>query len=292
MAYEIITDTPANIDTKLARENNIKVIPFSYFIDDKEYTCTDTDSFDAKDYYDKIRGGMKVTTSQINPQQYIDCMKPILDEGKDILFIGLSSGVSGSYESACIASAELRSEYPDRNIQLIDSLAAGMGEGLLVLRAAKCRANGMELEETRARIIKFRKRLYQVFTVDDLMHLRRTGRLSNAGAFIGAILNIKPILKGNEKGQIIAFMKVRGRKQAIKTLADKFAELAKNPEEQTIAISHADCEADALYLKELIVKKCAPKEIMIVDYEPVTGSHVGPGALALFFEGDDEVRNK
>lgn len=292
MAYEIITDTPANIDTKLARENNIKVIPFSYFIDDKEYTCTDTDSFDAKDYYDKIRGGMKVTTSQINPQQYIDCMKPILDEGKDILFIGLSSGVSGSYESACIASAELRGEYPDRNIQLIDSLAAGMGEGLLVLRAAKCRANGMELEETRARIIKFRKRLYQVFTVDDLMHLRRTGRLSNAGAFIGTILNIKPILKGNEKGQIIAFMKVRGRKQAIKTLADKFAELAKNPEEQTIAISHADCEADALYLKELIVKKCAPKEIMIVDYEPVTGSHVGPGALALFFEGDDEVRNK
>lgn len=292
MAFEIITDTPANIDTGVAKENNIKVLPFSFFIDGKEYTCDDTDTFDAKDYYDKIRGGMKVTTSQINPQQYIDCMRPILEEGKDILFIGLSSGISGSYESACIASAELRSEFPERNIQLIDSLGAGLGEGLLALRAAKCRENGMELEETKARILKFRKRMYQVFTVDDLMHLRRTGRLSNAGAVIGTVLNIKPILKGNEKGQIVAFMKVRGRRQAIKTLADKFATLAKNPEAQLIGISHADCEADALYLKELIEKKCAPKEIMIVNHEPVTGSHIGPGSLALFFEGDDEVRSK
>ncbi|MBO5229021.1 MAG: DegV family protein [Lachnospiraceae bacterium] len=261
MAFEIITDTPANIDTKVAKENNIKVLPFSFFIDGKEYTCDDTDTFDAKDYYDKIRGGMKVTTSQINPQQYIDCMRPILEEGKDILFIGLSSGISGSYESACIASAELRSEFPERNIQLIDSLGAGLGEGLLALRAAKCRENGMELEETKARILKFLKRMYQVFTVDDLMHLRRTGRLSNAGAVIGTVLNIKPVLKGNEKGKIVAFMKVRGRRQAIKTLADKFATLAKNPEAQLIGISHADCEADALYLKELIEKNVPQRRL-------------------------------
>ncbi len=292
MAFVIITDTPANIDTQVAKENNIMVIPFSYYIDGKEYTCSDTDTFNAKEYYDSIRNGMKVTTSQINPQQYVDYMEPILKEGNDILFIGLSSGISGSYESACIAKAQLRGEYPERSIQFIDSLGAGLGEGLLALRAAKCRDNGMDLDETKARIVKFRNRMYQVFIVDDLMHLRRTGRLSNSSAMIGTVLNIKPLLKGNEKGQIVAFGKVRGRRQAIKALAEKYATLVNNPQAQLVGISHADCEEDALQLKELLERKCAPKEIMIVKHEPVTGSHIGPGSLALFFEGDDEVRGK
>lgn len=292
MAFVIITDTSANIDTQVAKGNNIMVLPFSYYIDGDEYTCTDTDKFDAKEYYNSIRGGIKVTTSQINPQQYIDYMEPVLKEGKDILFIGLSSGISGSYESACIAGAQLRGEYPERKIQLIDSLGAGLGEGLLALRAARCRDNGMELEETKARILKFRKRMYQVFIVDDLMHLRRTGRLSNSSAVIGTVLNIKPLLKGNENGKIVAFGKARGRRQAIKAMAEKYAALVENPQVQLVGISHADCEEDALWLKELIERKCAPKEIMLVKHEPVTGSHIGPGSLALFFEGDDEVRSK
>ncbi|MBQ9766122.1 MAG: DegV family protein [Lachnospiraceae bacterium] len=292
MAFSIITDSPANLDTQLAKENDIKVIPFTYSIDCKEYTCKNTADFNDKEYYDAIRNGMKVSTSQITPQKYIAYMEEELKKGKDILFIGLSSGVSGSFDSACMARKELIRKYPEREICLIDSYGAGLGEGLLVYRAAKCRENGMELGEVKARILKIRKRMYQVFTVDSLMHLKRTGRLSNASAVIGTVLNIKPLLKGNEQGKIVAFAKLRGRKQSIKAMADKYEALARNPEGQVVGISHADCEEDALYLKNLIEKINPPLEIMLVKHEPVTGSHIGPGALALFFEGDEDVREK
>lgn len=292
MSFAIVTDSTANLTARQLEENNIIEIPFSYFLKEQEYNCRDLDSFDDKKYYEAIRNGMKITTSQINPQCYIDSMQPLLEAGKDILFIGISSGISGAYASAMTAKNQLLEAFPERRIELIDSLGAGLGEGLLVLKAAKCRLNGMELEETAQRLLFVRERIYQVFIVDDLMHLRRTGRLSNIGAIVGSVLGIKPLLKGSAEGKIVAFEKIRGRKNAIKKMAEKYFSLVQNPAHQTIGISHADCEEDAEYLAGLIREKLAPKEIILAKYEPVTGSHVGPGALALFFEGDSDVRYK
>lgn len=292
MSYAIVTDSTANLTAKQLEENNVIAIPFSYFLKEQEYSCRDLDSFDDKQYYNAIRSGAKVTTSQINPQRYIDSMQPLLEAGEDILFIGISSGISGAYASAEMARKQLLEEFPERRIELIDSLCAGLGEGLLVLKAAKCRLNGMELQETAQRLLSVRERIYQVFIVDDLMHLRRTGRLSNMGAIVGSVLGIKPLLKGNENGKIVAFEKIRGRKKAIKAMAEKYFTLAQNPTHQTIGISHADCEEDAEYLASLLQEKLAPKEIILAKHEPATGSHIGPGALALFFEGDNDVRYK
>lgn len=290
MSYAIVTDSTANLNNEQLKENGVIAIPFSYFLDEKEYTCDDLEKFDDKEYYDAIRNGAKVTTSQINPQIYMDYFEPILKEGKDIIFIGLSSGVSGSFASAEMAKKQLEETYSDRKIELIDSLGAGLGEGLLVLKAAKCRENEMDVMETAERIRSFCKRIYQVFIVDDLMHLKRTGRLSNAGAIVGTMLGIKPLLKGSAEGKIVAFEKIRGRKKCIKTMAEKYAALAHNPTNQTVGISYAGCREDAEYLANLIREKAEPKELIIAKHEPATASHLGPDALALFFVGDEEVR--
>ena len=291
-AFDIITDSTANLTQKLIRENSVIEIPFPYFTEGKEPSFCTLEEFDDVKYYADIKNGLKVTTSQINPQKYIDFFRPSLENGRDVLFIGLSSGISGSFTSATMAREQLAEEFPDRKVELIDSLGASLGEGLLVLQAAKHRADGIQLTETAEKIIDLRERMYQVFTVDDLMHLKRTGRLSNAGAVIGTVLGIKPLLKGNSEGKIVAFEKIRGRARAISAMAEKYFSLVKNAEAQTVGIAHAGCKEDAEQLANLIREKLPPKEILIVKYEPVTGSHVGPGALALFFEGDSDVRTK
>lgn len=292
MSFEIITDATANLETRDARKHGIGIIPFSYFVGDEEFKCEDTDEFDDKKYYDAIRQGMTVTTSQINPGKYMEYFEPILNEGKDVLFVGLSSGISGSFNSAEIAKNELLNKYPDRSIELIDSLGAGLGEGLLALKAVEYKESGLSLEKTVELINGHRDRMYQVFTVDDLKHLCRTGRLSNVGAIVGSLLKIKPLLKGNETGQIVATSKIRGRKQAIKAMVEKFVDLAVKPESQLIGISHADCKEDADYLVNLLKEKFLLKDLLMVKHEPVTGSHIGPGSLALFFEGAEGVRLK
>ena len=205
MCFSIFTDTSANIPTPLAKEHSIGVIPLCYVRGGTEMTCLDTESFDPREYYGALKAGEKITTSQINPQKYIDYMEPTLKEGKDILFIGMSSGISGSFHSASIAAEQLMETYEDRKILLIDSLGASLGEGLQVLEAIACRERGMDLEKTFAYLNELRHHVYQLFTVDDLMFLRRGGRLSNASALVGTGLNVKPILKGNEVGKIVTF---------------------------------------------------------------------------------------
>lgn len=292
MTYSIVTDTSANLPTVYTTQHGITVVPFSYYMDGQELTCTDTEAFDGKGYYDAIRQGTAVTTSQVNPQRFIEHFEPILKDGQDILFIGMSSGISGSFNSACVAAEQLKEQYPQRTIRLIDTLGASLGEGLWVGTALDCREKGMSLDEAADYIASQLQSMYQVFTVDDLMFLRRTGRLSNATAIVGTVLNIKPILKGNENGQIISFQKVRGRKKSITTLAEKYDAFVKNPETQTVGIAHADCPEDAELLASLLRRNKPPKEILTVCYEPVTGAHVGPATLALFFRGEDGVRGK
>ena len=292
MSFQIITDSAANLPTPMVKELGIAVIPFYYSIDGQEYACLDTESFDGHLYYDMIRQRTKVNTSQINPQTYADFMEPFLRQGQDVLYISMSSGISSSFNSAQMGAEMLREAYPERQICLVDTLGASLGEGLAVIKAALWQNQGLVLAEVERRLNLYCKRMYQIFSVDDLMHLKRTGRLSNAAAIVGMVLQIKPLLKGNEKGQIVCIQKERGRKRAIQALAKRYGELAVNPGNEIVGIAHADCEEDAKYLAELLQEIAPPRKIITVMYEPVTGSHVGPDTLALFFPGGDDVRSK
>lgn len=290
MLFRIVTDTSANLPSELLEQYDIPVLPFSYYVDGKEANCVDTRSFDGAAFYNAIRNGAKVTTSQISPMLYEDTFRPYLAAGEEILFVGMSSGISGSFHCAEIAKEDLLEEFSEAKIELVDTLGASLGEGLPVLRAAQYRAQGKTFTETAALLRKLCDRMCQIFTVDDLMYLRKGGRLSNVKAVVGTMLRIKPLLKGNEQGRIVAFAKCRGRKKAIEALAERYHQYVKDPQNQTVGIAHADCLEDAEYLISLLKKKAPPKEILTVCYEPVTGSHVGPSTLALFFEAVEGVR--
>ena len=290
--FTIITDTSANLDRSWLAEHRVLAIPFHYFVRGKDCTCLDTEHFDGASFYNAMRAGERVTTSQITSQAYEDTMRPVLEAGQDILFVSMSSGISGSYGQSEFTARELREEYPDRTILTVDTLGASLGEGLLVLRAVECRDAGTSLQETYDLLMDLRHDMCQVFTVDDLKYLRNTGRLSNLSALVGTVLNIKPLLKGNTEGKIVSFAKTRGRKKAIQGLAEQYNRMVRNADQQVIGIAHADCQADVDELISMLRAKHPPKDILTVMYEPVTGSHVGPGTLALFFLGDRAFRGQ
>jgi len=293
LSFKIFSDTSCNIPMSRLTDAGVDLIPFSFYdrekIEDVK-NCIDIDSFDGNSFYTSIRNGKVFNTSQITPQIYYDYMEPVAKEGTDILYVGMSSGISGSYNSSLAAKKMLEEEYPDVKFYFHDTKAASLGEGIAVFKAIELRNQGYTIEETYNYLENMAKNIYQVFTVDDLKSLSRTGRLSNAVAIIGNLLNIKPLLKGNENGQIINFDKVRGSKKAMIALADKYNQLVVNPQEQIVGIAHANNPEDTQFLIDLINKDNPPKEILSVMYEPVTGSHVGPGTVALFFLGDDNVR--
>lgn len=289
--FRIVTDTSSNLPTAYLQAENITVIPFTFHTESGEQSCMDTASFDAKAFYTAMRNGKKVTTSQIPPQRFVDNIRPMLENGEDVLFVSMSSGISGSYASSKIAANQLAEEFPERKMLTVDTYSASLAEGIVVMRAVECRKEGLSIDETYQILRALRHRIAQIFTVGDLRYLKRTGRLSNLEAAVGTVLQIKPLLKGDPEGKIVCFAKVRGRQRAIEEMAKRYEELVVSPETQTVCISHADCEADAQILASMLRRSKPPKDILIVDYEPVTGSHVGPGALALFFVSDDNVRN-
>ena len=288
--FHVITDTSANLPSDLAQRQDITVIPLPYFVNGARHTCLDTEGFDGETFYGAMREGAEITTSQINPQHYLEVMTPILRRGLDILFVGMSSGISGSYHCAELAAHELEAEFPERRIRLVDTLGASLGEGLLVLKAVQDKLAGLSLEDVYEKLMDLRHRLCNIFTVDDLKYLRKGGRLSNLSFIVGTLLQIKPLLKGNEEGKIVAFAKLRGRKKALEELAKRYDEYVVDPQDQMIGIAHADCPQDAEYLAQLLRRNNPPREILTVGYEPVTGSHVGPGTLALFFEAREGCR--
>lgn len=292
MSFVIFTDTSANLPTPEAEKYGIEVIPLSFSANGTAYESLDTEAFDYNAYYEGMKKGAAITTSQINPQKYIDHIAPVLEAGSDVLFVGMSAGISGSYNSMVSARVQLLEEFPERQIRLVDTKSASLGEGILVLEAQACKERGMGLDETADLLMQKREQMYQVFTVDDLMHLRKGGRLSNAAALLGTLLNIKPILKGDENGKIVSFEKIRGRKAVISRIAAKYEKLALEPEKQIVGISYCGCPEDAQVLAEKICAICQPRELKIVAHEPVTGSYLGPGALALYFMGDGDVRTK
>ena len=290
--FQILTDTSANLDTAVLRQRNIHVIPFHFYVDGQSHSCENTAQFDGKAFYDAIRAGAHSTTSQISPQAYIDKMTPMLAAGDDVLFVSMSSGISGSFASSQVAAQHLSAEFPQRKIRLVDTRGASLGEGLLALRAADMRDAGADIDETADAVFALHRNMCQIFTVEDLKYLRASGRVSGAAALVGSILQIKPLLKGDDEGKIVCFSKLRGRKRSIQAMAERYDELVKDAEAQTVGIAHADCPEDAEMLATLLQHNHPPREIMTVVYEPVTGSHVGPGALALFFLGDETARDR
>ena len=290
MQFVAVTDTSGNLPTHVAREHDLMMIPFAYFIEGERFTCLDTASFDGDAFYALLKN-TEVKTTQINPAEYADFFEPFLKDGRDVVYVAMSSGISGSCQSALLGAALLKERYPDRTIEVVDTLGASLGEGLVAIEAARLRDEGLSAQEAAKRLRLLSERMFNVFTVNDLMFLRRGGRLSNLSAIVGTVLGIKPILKGGEDGRISAFDTVRSRRRSIKALAAQYEQYVVEPERQTIGIAHAACREDAELLIQLIKDgEHPPKEILLVDYEPVTGSHVGPGALALFFESCAGVR--
>lgn len=286
MSFAISTDTSANLPTAELGWHRLHLLPFSYIIDGREHRCMDISAFDGDAYYAMLRH-TPATTSQVTMEQYRQVWEPLLAAGEDVLHIGMSSGISGAYQAGIIAGRELREEYPQRRLVVFDTRAASLGEGLQALYAAECRDAGFTLDETVRHLVELRRRMRQVFTVDDLMHLHRGGRVSGVSAAVGTALRIKPLLRGNEAGRIVVCGKIQGRKRSVRALAEQFAAHGEKLGHWPVGIAHAGCRSEALELAAMIRQADPRCRIMVVDYEPVTGCHVGPGALALFFVAED-----
>ncbi len=283
---QLFTDTSANLPVEIIDEYGIEVVPFSYTIDGVEYIPER--EFDGKAFYAAMRAGSEVKTSMVNAGTFIERFKAALDAGKDVLYIGMSGGISGTANAALMAKQELDEEYPDRKIVVIDTLAASLGEGLLVIKAAEQLRDGAALDAIEEDIRAQVPHMCQSFTVDDLKYLKKTGRVSGAAAIIGNVLSIHPILIGDYEGKIVVKSKVRGMKRTLDALAERYAELVLNKAE-TIGIAHADNEEGKAYLVQRLRDKGLTGKCLSVCYEPVTGSHVGPGTVALFFFGTDRM---
>lgn len=281
--YQLFTDTSANLPSLYCREHNIHVIPLYYYLEGEGHTCLDTDAFDDSAYYAAMKEGKTVTTSQITPGNFVNAFRPVLARGEDIIYICMARRISGSYDSAAQAREQLLAEFPDRRIALVNTKGAGFGEGIPVMVCADARAQGASFDEALAAAERCVRYIYQVFTVDDLMFLGRTGRCSNFSAYVGSALNIKPLLKASDDGVIVTFAKIRGRKKAIKALAQYYDENVVHADSQTVCISYAGCPDEAQTLAAMIRENHPPKALWVLPHEPVTGSHLGPGALALFF---------
>lgn len=288
MSYTVFTDGCSNLPMYLLKELDIRVLPCSYTLDGEPGVFDgDLDAFDICGYYDKLRAGAEMKTSLLNSQLFMDHFRPELEKGQDVVYVGLSSGVSGTLQAAKIAAEELSEEFPERTVRVVDSLGAGFGPGLLACRAADLRNEGKTAAEAGEILDDAVKHLLQIFTVDDLNFLKRSGRVSGATAAIGTILNIKPLLWGDPTGHIVALSKCRGRKKAIEAIVDIYRKRAIDAQNQRVAISHGDCLEEAQLLADKVCKICKPKELIICHHEPFTGSHVGPGMLALFFFGEE-----
>ncbi len=284
--FAIVTDSGADLPQYLAQELDVSVLPLHFTIQGKEYAdLPDRRDMDPHDLYELLRHGEMGKTSALNANDYEELMTPMLEEGKDVLVIAFSSGLSTTYQSSVIAVEELREKYPERKIYTVDTFAASLGEGLLVWHAAKLRAEGKTIEEVRDWLEEHKLNLAHWFTVDDLNHLKRGGRVSAATALVGTMLSIKPVLHVDDEGHLISMSKVRGRAASLKALVDKMEEDAIDPANQAIFISHGDSEADARKVADMIKERFGV-EVKVIDYVgPVIGCHSGPGTIALFYLG-------
>jgi DegV family protein with EDD domain len=285
--FAILTDSGADLPQTMVEELDITVVPLRYTIQGQErLDWPDHREMAPRVFYDLLRQGERATTAALNVHDYLEQLTPLLQAGQDVLALVFSSGLSTTYQSCVLAAEELREQYPDRKLFVVDTLCASMGQGLLVWHAAQLRAQGKTIEEVRDWVEENKRRLCHWFTVDDLNHLKRGGRVSAATALVGTMLSIKPVLHVDDEGHLINMGKARGRAASLKALVDKMAQTAIEPERQTIFISHSDCEEDARKLAELVRERFGV-EVVVGIIGPVIGAHSGPGTLALYFLGKE-----
>lgn len=284
--FKIITDSTTDLPKKYIEENDLGIVHLSYIIDGETYTGEK--QLDSKVFYNKMRNGQMPTTSQANPEQAKAVLAGELEKCKNLLCIAFSSGLSGTYNSFRLAAEELLEEQKDCKIIVIDSKAASLGEGLLVHKAVQMKKAGKSFEETAKWIEEHKLNLVHSFTVDDLFHLYRGGRVSKATAIVGTVINIKPILHVDDEGHLIPLSKVRGRKKSLHSLVDYMEEHMGSYRDQNdiIFISHGDCLEDAMLVKEEVEKRFCITNFLINDVGPTIGAHSGPGTVALFFLGE------
>lgn len=280
--YVILTDSGCDLTDALAKELELVVLPLSVTVNGKEYhNYLDEREISHRDFYALLREGNTGKTSAINLDTFKEAMDAILSEGKDLLYLGFSSGLSGTYQVGALAAEELAEKYPDRKILTADTLCASLGQGLLVYHAVMQKRAGKTIEEVQQYVLDHRLNLAHWFTVDDLNHLKRGGRVSAATAMVGTLLSIKPVLHVDDEGHLINMEKARGRKASIKRLAEKALE-EMLPIDQPIFISHGDCADEAEQLADLLRGQPHVTDVVIGYVGPVIGAHSGAGTLAVF----------
>ena len=282
--YVIMTDSCCDLSAELAAELELEVLPLRLELEGRSYrNLLDGGEIDFQEFYAKVRSGAMPVTSAVNVGEFDAAMRPILEAGKDILCLCFSSALSTTYQSAVIAGRELEEAFPERKVRVVDSLCASMGQGLLVWLCAQEKKKGKTLEEVLDFAEGAKGNICHWFTVDDLNHLKRGGRVSAAAALFGTMLQMKPVLHVDGEGHLIPVDKVRGRRASVNALLQKMDELVEDP--SVVFISHGDCEAEAVALGEAIKAKYPVERLEINYVGPVIGNHSGPGTLALFFQG-------
>ncbi len=290
--YWIVTDSAIDMSKAwIDQQEGLRILNLSYLMDEKSYVSDGTDE-SIRQIYNAMRDGKMLKTSQVTPDMWESCFRELLSAGHDVLTIAFSSGLSGTCAAAFMAADEVRGDYPDRKLIVIDSLQASAGEGLMVHYALQNRANGMSIEDNAAWIEKNVQNFLAWFTVDDLMHLHRGGRVSAASAIVGSLVRIKPIMHVDENGKLAVYEKCPGRKRSIRVLAEKIIADIVNPEGQMIHISHGDCLDEAQQLADMLKAALPIAEVRISYVGSVIGAHTGPGVIAVFCIGNTRTPNK
>ena len=284
--YVIMTDSCCDMTAQTAEELGLEVLPLSLNMGENVYrNWLDGRDIGFEDFYARIRAGETATTSAVNVGEFEAVMRKVLESGKDILCVNFSSALSTTYQSAVIAANGLQSEFPEARIYVVDSLCASLGQGLLLYLCVQEKRKGRSIGEVRAFAEATKGNICHWFTVDDLNHLKRGGRISAATALFGTMLSIKPVMHVDDGGHLTPVSKARGRKASLMALVDKMAETAVDPANGPVFISHGDCEGDALFVADEINRSFGNKDIHINYVGPVIGNHSGPGTMALFFVG-------
>lgn len=282
--FVITVNSTVDLPREWLEERNVPVVPLKYTIDGETYT--DMYGLSAKEFFDKLREGHMSVTSQVNPGEAADMLEPFLKEGKDVLHLGFSSGLSGTLNSMKIAEEELSEKYPEAKIIVIDTLCACLGEGLLLYKALKLKEQGKTIDEVAQWVEENKFHICHDVTVDDLNHLHRGGRVSKTTAVLGTLVQIKPIIHMDNNGKLQVIGKERGRKKSLNKIVDMAAEQSKGWDNDIIMITHGDCIEDAEYVAKLVREKMGIDNILINNIGTVIGSHTGPGVVAVFCMGN------
>jgi len=284
--YVIVTDSTADLPSSMLAELGVVVIPMEFIMEEKVYShYTDAREMSYEEFYKNVRNGKKVSTTQINYFTYENIFRPILESGVDILYIGFSSGLSGTYQASTLVVADLQEEFPEREIITIDSLSASVGEGLLVYLAGMKKKAGIEMQELSEWVCQNHLNMCHWFVVDDLHHLKAGGRITAIQATLGTALNLKPMLTVDNEGKLISTIKIRGTKRIIEAFVERFMQDAGDKQNQTVVIGHASNIELAVKLKEKLLELKLVADVIVTDIGPIIGTHVGAGMVALAFWG-------